>query len=215
MRSSLLGLVISAGLVACASTPTPPVAATTLSSASAAPESCKGAQFDADDADPHCLRHHPSSDAAPSPSALKVTVHADSVAKSGHDAVLVVEMRNVSPAPLALDVDSACAWDVTATDGVHNSFESDCGGICGRGEEPSVLHVTLDPDGVVVKRVHFYAVQKRVITNAHEQCEEHSAGGLPPGRYTVSVALPWSEPSKEHPGSLVARTVDVPVTVTP
>src|SRR4051812_17227101 len=134
MRSSFFGVVVAAGLVACASTqPTAPVAATTLSSGSATPESCKGAQFDADDPDPRCLRHHPADDAAPSPSALKVTVHADSVAKSGHDAVLVVEMRNVTAAPLTLDVDSACAWDATATDGVHNSFESDCGGICGRG----------------------------------------------------------------------------------
>jgi hypothetical protein len=122
---------------------------------SGATDSCKGAQFDADDPDPRCLHHHPSDDAAPAEGALKVAVHADSVAKSGRDAVLVVEMRNVSGAPLPLDVDSACAWETTATDGEHNSLESDCD------------------------------------------------GGLPPGRYTVSVHLPWS------------RSADVPVTVTP
>ena len=210
--------MLAAGVAGCASNPSPaPVAATTLSSGSpgAAAEACKGAQFDADDPDPRCMRHQPSTDDAPSPSALKVSVHADSVAKSGHEAVLVVELRNASGAPLTLDVDSACAWDATATDGVHNSFETDCGGVCGRGEEPSVLHVTLDPDGVVVKRVHFYAVEKRVVMGPHDKCEEHSAGGLPPGRYKVSVALPWSEPSKDTPGTLVARTVDVPLTVTP
>jgi hypothetical protein len=129
--------------------------------------------------------------------------------------VLVVELRNVSGAPLPVDVDSACAWTATATDGEHTSFETDCGGICGPGPDPSLLRVTLDPDGVIVKRVHFYATQTREVQAAHDRCEQHSAGALPPGRYKVSIVLPWSEPEAEHPGVLVARTVDVPLTVTP
>jgi hypothetical protein len=198
---SVAGLVLSGGLVACASSTPPPVAATTLSSG--ATESCRGGQFDADDPDPRCLHHHVSETAPPASSALKVTVHADSVAKAGHEADLVVEMRNVTAAPLAVDVDSSCAWLATATDGEHNSLESDCKDECEHGTEPNVLHVTLDPDGVVVKKVRFYAVQTRGIENDHDQCEHHSAGALPPGRYTVSVHLPWS------------GSADVPLTVTP
>src|SRR5690242_17239610 len=117
MRVSLLlgaPLVLSAALVACAASRPSPAASTTLSSATAEP--CRGAQFDADDPDPRCLRNHAS---APTPSAkaLHVSLHADSVAKSGHEAVLVLEMRNVSGDPLELDVDGACAFDAVATNG--------------------------------------------------------------------------------------------------
>ena len=224
MRSVIGAVFVSSFAVACASSPTPPAgsATTVLYSAEDVQRSelprvspaCTGKQFDADDPDPRCLRHR-AGEAAPDPKALAVTVHADSIAKSGHETDLVVEMRNASGKPLTLDVDPACSFEPTATDGTNQSFETDCGGICGSTGEPNVLHVTLDPDGVVVKRVRFFATQTRVVVGPHGDCEEHAVGALPPGRYKVTVSLPWAYPSSEAPGRLDARMVDVPLTITP
>jgi hypothetical protein len=220
MKWALTGIVVASfasllSVVACAPSRAPETASTTLSSgSSAAPvaDVCRGATFDADDADPRCLRSRVT---APPPAAkdLQVTLHADSVAKAGHEAVLVLEMRNVSSAPLTLDVDSGCAFKAVATNGEASSFETDCGGLCTSAPEAQVLHVALAPQGVIVKRVHFYATELREIMGDKDRCEQHSAGPLPPGRYTLSVALPWADP--DNTGAEITRKVEGTITVTP
>ena len=63
--------------------------------------------------------------------------------RSGYDAGLVVEMRNVSNEPLPLDVDDSCGtFDAVASNDKTTSFETDCFGMCAGGPEPHVLRVS-------------------------------------------------------------------------
>jgi hypothetical protein len=199
--------VAALGLVACdrADAPPPRVAAASLSSGVIV-DACRGAQFDADEVDARCLHHRPN-ESPPAASALKVAVHADSVAKSGNESTLVVEMRNVSGDPLVVDVDNACGFEVVASNDQATSYESECTLECVRGPEPRVARVQLEPDGVIVKKLRFWAIQKRVMSDGH-RCTDKSLGTLPPGRYQVKVALPWSDEG-------TARSVAIPMTVTP
>ena len=129
-------------------------------------------------ADPRCL-HHGVGELTPSPQALSVSLAAPAIVRSGYDAGLLLELRNVSTVPIALDVDDSCGtFEATASNDKDSSFETDCLGMCGHRPEPHVLRVTLEPGGVVRKHVKFFAVQTRVVLDEHQECTERATGGL-------------------------------------
>jgi hypothetical protein len=176
---------------------------------------CRGASFDADHADERCL-HHGVGQLTPPPSALQVSLAAPAQVRSGYDAGLTLEMRNVSAEPLELDVDDACGtFEATASNENSNSFETDCFDLCGRGPEPHVLRVTLEPNGVVKKHVKFYAVETRIIQDEHQECVEKTTGGLPPGNYALRITLPWTDAVAEHPEVARPRVFEASLQVTP
>ena len=184
----------------------------TLSSGRADP--CRGAKFDADNPDGHCI-HHGSGEHVPAPTGLRIALAGAPVARSGYDAAIVVEMTNTTTEPLPLDVDDSCGtFEGQASNASTNSFESDCFGVCGNGPEPHVLRVTLEPGGVVTKKVRFAAVQTRVVLDAHEECVTKTAGGLPPGAYDLRVTLPWTDPIPENPMVTRPRVLESQLTVT-
>jgi hypothetical protein len=212
----IASLVAGAAIVsACAaSQPVPGVAGTaTLSSGTADP--CRGATFDADHADPRCL-HHGVGAQTPPASALQVSLASPAVARSGYDAGLVVEMKNVTNAPIAVDVDDSCGtFEAQASNPKTSSFETDCFGLCGSGPEPHVLRVTLEPGGVIRKHVKFYAVQTRVMLDKKDECVEKTMGALPAGDYDLRITLPWTDPIPEDPAVTRPRVVEAKLTVTP
>jgi hypothetical protein len=176
---------------------------------------CRGTSFDADNADPRCL-HHGIGAETPPPSALRVSLVSSPVVQSGRDAGLVLEMQNVTSAPLPLDVDDSCGtFDAQASNASSSSFETDCFGLCGGGPEPHVLRVTLEPGGVVRKHVKFYAVQTRVMMDDKDECVERTMGGLPQGEYDLRITLPWTDPIPEDPAVTRPRVVEAKLTVTP
>jgi hypothetical protein len=186
---------------------------TTLSSASADP--CRGSLFDADSADPRCL-HRSMGTQAPAPAALRVALASSPVARSGYDAGLVLEMTNTSNEALPIEVDDSCGtFEAQASNGTASSFDADCLGMCGGGPEPHVLRVTLEPGGVVRKKVKFYAVQTRILMDAHEECVAKTVGALPPGAYDLRVTLPWTDPIPDAPEVTRPRVLTAQLTVTP
>jgi len=212
---SVLGLGSGAALVAACGASAPITGAATLSSGFAT--SCRGAAFDADRADPVCL-HHGATVNTPPPSALRVTLVSSPVVRSGYDAGLTLEMKNVTSEPLPVDVEDACGtFAAQASNAATNSFETDCFGVCGGGSdpEPHVLRVVLDPGGVIRKHVKFYAVMTRVVMNDHEECAERTMGALPPGAYDLRVTLPWTDPLPSDPAVTRPRVVESKLTVTP
>jgi (2Fe-2S) ferredoxin len=111
--------------------------------------------------------------------------------KSGTTGAIALEMRNVSGAPLTLDVDDSClAFTAEAENAAAQSLDSECGGLCGSG--PTMLRVTLEPNGVLRRRVDFEAVMHSVKGDA---CTERVLGPLPPGSYTLRIFLPWTDPA--------------------
>lgn len=128
------------------------------------------------------------------------TVPSPAHVRSGQTGAIVVEMRNVSGAPLTLDVDDSClAFTAEAENAGARSLDTECGGLC--GSAPTMLRVTLDPGGVVRKRVDFEAIMRSVKGDA---CTERVLGPLPAGQYTLRVFLPWTDP-KPIPGNADAR----------
>ena len=207
-----LGFFAALTLVACAGT-RPATDATKLTSGLVDP--CRGASFDADKADPRCL-HHGVGEVTPGADALKVSLETPASVRSGYDAGLELEMRNVSLAPIALDVDDSCGtFEATASNDGAKSFETDCFGMCGRGPEPHVLRVTLEPGGVVRKHVKFYAVETRIVLDEHQECVERTTGGLPPGDYALRITLPWTDAVAEHPEVARPRVFEDTLHVTP
>jgi hypothetical protein len=211
--ASALTVLVVAG---CHARSQPPVAASTsLSLTSAQEQACRGSSFDADDAPALCL-HHGAGDTAPPADRLKVTLVSPPTVRSGYDAGLVVEMKNVSNEPLPLDVDDSCGtFEAVASNDKTTSFETDCFGMCAGGPEPHVLRVTLEPGGVVRKKVKFFAVETRVIMDAHDECVERTTGGLPPGTYDLHITLPWTDPVPEDPAVLRPRVLEAQLAVTP
>jgi hypothetical protein len=213
-----LGLALSVAIAVVpagcsASNHVPVNGAATLSSGTADP--CRGARFDADLPDPRCV-HHSVGTQSPAPSGLRVAFASSPVARSGYDAGLVLEMTNDSRAPLALDVEETCGtFEAQASNPGSNSFESDCFGACGGGPEPHVLRVTLEPGGVVRKKVKFYAVQTRIQLNEREDCVTKTVGALPPGAYDLRVTLPWTDPIADDPTVTRPRVLTAQLTVTP
>lgn len=204
-------LAASCAFVACLHRPAVDGTAT-LSSGSADP--CRGALFDADSADPRCF-HHSVGVQSPAPSALHVALASSPVARSGYDAGLVLEMTNASSEPLPLDVEDVCGtFEAQASNASANSFESDCFGACEGGPEPHVLRVTLEPGGVVRKKVRFYAVQTRIQLDNHDECVTKTVGALPPGSYDLRVTLPWTDPVPEDPTVTRPRVITAQLTVT-
>jgi hypothetical protein len=216
MKAALVRISTVAGfallLAACEETTRRPVTSTTtLTSATAAV--CHGRAFDADDADPACL-HHGVGALTPPPSALKVSLVTPPTVRAGYDAGLVVEMQNVSSAPLTLDVDDSCGtFEGIASNDKTTSFESDCIGMCANASEPHVLRVTLDPGGVVRKKVKFVAVETRIMTDDHGTCGRHTTGALPPGSYDLRVTLPWTDQVEEDPSVSRPRVLESKLTI--
>jgi hypothetical protein len=213
INSSAVGLGFCAliALGACAKPPTTDAAKLTSGSF----DHCRGSSFDADNADPRCL-HHGVGQLTPPPDQLRVSLAAPASVRSGYDAGLVLEMRNVSQEPLALDVDDSCGtFEATAANDKDTSYETDCFDVCGSGPEPHVLRVTLEPGGVVRKHVKFYAVETRVVQNEHQECVQRTTGGLPPGDYALRVTLPWTDAVAEHPEVSRPRVFEASLQVTP
>ena len=125
-------------------------------------------------------------------------------------------MQNATDEPLLLDVDDACGtFEAQASNATSNSFESDCFGACGRGPEAHVLRVTLEPGGVIRKKVKFYAVQTRLVADDREECVTRTVGGLPPGAYSLQVTLPWTDAIPGDPAVSRPRVIEAPLTITP
>jgi len=201
----LLGLLAIASTLSCAQSPP---------NAPEAPrDPCRGAAFDADAPPPACMVQSEHVPRAPAPGALKLRVVEQASVKSGAQATFTIEMQNATSAPIPLDfLDGCMSWDTQADDGKHFTFDSECGGLCGTAEQ--MLRVTLDPGGTVRKEVTLTATMRRV---AGDQCKEQSLGPLPPGKYTMKVTLPWTDP-KPIPGNdqaRASRVFETPLVVTP
>ncbi len=185
----------------------------TLSSGTADP--CRGSLFDADRADARCVHHSTGAQVA-APAGLQVSLVGSPVARSGYDAGLVLELRNASNEPLPLDLDDSCGtFEAQASNETASSFESDCLGACDSGPEPRVLRFTLEPGGVVRKKVKFFAVQTRIQMNDREECATRTTGALPPGSYDLRVTLPWTDPIPEQPEVTRPRVLTAQLRVTP
>jgi hypothetical protein len=191
----------------------PVTGTTTLTSATADP--CRGSSFDADVTDARCL-HPGTGTPAPAPAGLRIALPSAPVARSGYDAGVIVEMTNTTSEPMALEVGDSCGtFEGQASNASTNSFESDCFGVCGNGPEPHVLRVTLEPGGVVRKKVKFYAVQTKTAPDEGQECVTRTMGGLPPGEYALRVTLPWTDPIAEDPGVTRPKVLEGRITVTP
>ncbi len=194
-RLAALTLIIAAG---CAKVS--PLA----SSATQHTDPCQGTLLDADHPDPRCLL--PNTDLlVPQPSALSIrTIPTPALIRRGQASNLTLIMRNISGAPLTLELDDSClAFDAVARSAKGSSFESDCGGLCSRSEKK--LRVTLLPGGTIHKAVRLHAIQRRIVG---ESCEDQNLGPLLPGRYNLHITLPWSDPAP-IPGNAQARATRV------
>ncbi len=172
------------------------------SSGAAAPahEACRGAEFDFDRAPPACVVPRAELTTPPAGALAVTTVPAPAHVSSGKTGTIALEMRNVSGAPLTLDVDDSCLdFTAEAENAAAKSMDTECGGLC--GSAPTMLRVTLEPNGVLRKRVDFEAVMRSIKGDA---CTEKVLGPLPPGRYTLRIFLPWTDP-KPIPGNADAR----------
>lgn len=172
---------------------------------------CRGSSFDADEASSTCAVPA-GTPRTPPREALSIRIaERPAVVRSGETAVFTLEIRNVTTAPLAFDLESSClAWEAEASNATASTFESDCGGLCGR--EPTMLRFTLDPGGVVRKRVRLTATMRRV---GGDECKEESLGPLPVGSYTMQVTLPWTDasPIPGNEQARASRTFEWPVVV--
>lgn len=170
-------------LLSCARAPSlPPTEKTSI-------ESCRGQAFDFEDRDVRCVIPYGDFVAPPAQSLAIRTVPSPVVIRSGEERDLTLELRNVSGAPLVVDLDDSClAFEAVATNATATSFESECGGLCGTPTQK--LRVTLEPNGVIRKNVRFAAVIRKV---TGDRCENKVHGPLPPGEYRLEVTLPWSD----------------------
>lgn len=176
----------------------------------ARPTPCVGAAFAADAPPQECFQSERP--AAPMPDALAFSLLEDAVVKSGSEATFTLVITNVSGAPLPLWLTFGCAaFDAQGENADHRTFESECGGLCGSGDP---LVVTLEPNGRVTKKVTLSASMVRI---GGEDCRREELGPLPPGSYTLTVALPWTDPAP-IPGNDQARASRMfrtPLLVTP
>jgi len=149
---------------------------------------------------------------APSPGALTFRVVEPATCRSGERATFTVEMQNATSAPVTVDFENGCLnWDTQADDGKHFTLEGEYGGLCGM--EQRTLRVTLEPGGVVHKKVSLTATMQRVTDDGKEQ----TLGPLPPGRYRMTITLPWTD-NKPIPGNdqaRASRVLETPLIVTP
>ena len=163
-------------------------------------EDCRGREFDFDRPPAACIVPHAQLATPPVGALAVTTIPAPAHVKSGKTGAIVVELRNVTGAPLTFDVDDSClAFTAEAESGAVKSMDSECGGLC--GSAPSMLHLTLEPNGVLVKRVDFEAVMRSI---RGDDCAEKVLGPLPAGSYALRIFLPWSDP-KPIPGNADAR----------
>lgn len=210
----VLGLFLTLGACAETTAAVPVNGTTTLSSAFAAGDPCRGKAFDADHADPRCM-HHGIGSNTPPPSAVRISMAPNATARSGYDAEIYVDITNVTSEPLLLDMDDACGtFEGQASNVSATSFESDCFGLCAGSSEPHVLRVTLEPGGTIKKKVKFFAVQTRVMMDEHEECVQKTMGGLPPGVYDLRVTLPWTDAVPEDTAVTRPRVIESKLTVT-
>lgn len=184
-----------------------------LASAGAQADACRGTTFDADRPDPRCLVPNTGLARPPKEALAIQTVPSPAVIRAGQAASLQLELRNVTKEPLQLELDSSCtAFAAVAKSATTSSFESECGGLCGRDAQK--LRITLEPGGTVRKAVALTATQRRI---AGDDCAEKDLGPLPPGAYTLEVPLPWTDPAPqpENPGAVASRTFSAPLLVSP
>ena len=172
---------------------------------------CEGSEFDADDPPRACVAKRRTL-ADPPHGALEMTVSpSPAIVKSGASATFVLTMKNATGAPLPLELTFGCnAFLAEAANDSATTFEVECGGLCGQGQP---LRVTLAPQGVVHKRVRLDANMRRI---DGKDCVERQLGPLPPGRYTMTIDLPWTDPSPipGNPQARKSRVVEVPLEVT-
>lgn len=176
-------------------------------------EACRGAEFDFDRPPPACVVPHAELTTPPAGALAVSTVPAPAHVPSGKTGPISLELRNVSGAPLTLDVDDAClTFTAEAENAAAKSMDSECGGLC--GSAPTMLRVTLEPNGVLRKRVDFEAVMRSIKGDA---CTEKVLGPLPPGRYTLRIFLPWTEPKPipGNPDARASRVFEGPLVVDP
>jgi hypothetical protein len=205
MNGRLVLLLLAASALACAQAP--------VQAPAPSRDPCRGTSFDADAPPVACMVKSEQAPRAPSPGALKLQVIEQATIRSGAQATFTLEMQNATAAPLTIDFLDGCEnWDAQADDGKHRTFESECGGLC--GTQPQMLRATVDPGGVVRKRVTLRATMRRV---AGDDCKEKSLGPLPPGRYMMTVVLPWTDPKPipEDDSARASRIFETPLVVTP
>ncbi len=139
--------------------------------ASSPGEPCRGVAFDADAPDPRCLLPYRQIDNVDT-SRLRLRLAKPATVHSGEEAQFILEMQNVSEHMLVVELDDSCDdFEGEASNGRATTFESDCGGLCGRGPDAKILRLLLDPGGVVRKSVRLSATMKRVVANGDECVE--------------------------------------------
>jgi hypothetical protein len=129
---------------------------------------------------------------------------------SGASATFTVQIANVSGRVLPIDLFFGCgAFVPEASNTTARTFESDCGGICGHGD---ILRLELEPGGVIRKRATLQLAMRKIEGGS---CAERALGPLPPGRYTLEVPLPWTDPSPipGNPDARSSRVFAAPITV--
>lgn len=163
-------------------------------------EPCRGLRFDLDAPDARCLVPHDRL-ASPDFAALAIRLReAPARVRSGETATFTLDLENASTVPLDVPVPEGClVWETVASNARASSFESECGGLCGSG--PTMTRVTLEPGGLLTKKIDFAATRMQVVG---EECETRDGGPLPPGDYTLSITLPWTMPAP-IPGNARAR----------
>jgi hypothetical protein len=114
------------------------------------------------------------------------------VAQSGQKTPFVLEIRNVTDQtiPIVFD-DDPLAFAANASNEDATTLESDCSPIDGPviGPNTRALRLFLRPHGAVRKTVTLDATQ-RVVRRREPDGVEENLGPLPPGNYTLEIALP-------------------------
>jgi hypothetical protein len=118
------------------------------------------------------------------------------VAPSGQKTPFVLEIRNITDQtiPIVFD-DDPLAFAANASNEDATTLESDCSPIDGLviGPHTRALRLFLRPHGAVRKTVTLDATQRVVRRREPDgACVEEDLGPLPPGNYTLEIALPAS-----------------------
>jgi hypothetical protein len=176
---------------------------------------CEGAELDLGVLPDACVV--PNGSKGPSPSASQLVATIDPVVvRSGAMADATVRFTNATGEPLTFDVAEGCtAFDayIETQRGQPVSFVNDCsfGALCGGMR---TVRVTLPPRGVLRARSRVEAVVHRLVAR-DQDCEERREGGVAPGKYALSIELPFADPDSDAKGTLVGRTARGEITVSP
>ncbi len=157
----------------------------------------------------------------PPASSMRVELSpAEAPVRSGEKRTVTVKMTNLTSAPMELDMRLGC-WPFEISvyregqqERVDQEYAEGCnpmGGVCAPGLP---VRVTLEPQGSLRADLTFAA---HVLQRDREgnKCVSYLARALPPGRYGLSVRLPFSDPIPGEPQSWEPRTVEGSVVVLP